>query len=221
MLKFVRALFSTHQENRNQDKRHLRHPRDLREGDIIKFGYLPIGDISGRTFEIKQVNTYLYGNLKYPEYVLEDRAGELLYLMVEDEDGEEYAAVSKKVPKGILQDFLSDSLVEEIKAKKTSVNFENLPDTLKDWLQAHAYKTVDFQVKGAFVKGDLRNNQSDNTIERDRFVSYILEDNAGESAVEVEVYESGETEVCVTTYLDLDSIEEMWPAKNETSGGKH
>lgn len=208
-----KALFGSSAEPVEKVRR-LSHPEDLRQGDIIRFAYLSQPDISNTEFEVTQVNTYIYGDLCYPEMVLKDRAGNLVYLMVEDDDGDEYIAVSRKIPKTQMHEVISQDDLARINSSGTgtTVRIVSQPHTFNEWF-ADSYREVDDNVKGAFVKGDARTLSEEELNRREPFTSHILEDESGEFALEIEMYGTGELELCVTVYHDLDEIAEMWPGK--------
>lgn len=214
-MSFLKKLFGL---GDNKPEMHrLSHPRDLRSGDIIKFRYIDQSDVSGKEFEVSQVNTYIYGDLCYPELVLKDRSGHIIYMMVEEEDGEEYLALSKKVDKTKINELITPNDMEAILAKGngTSITITSKPNGLEEWL-VNDYREVDDNIKGAFVKGDARYLSDEEINRQERFTSHLLEDTDGEFALEIEIYETGETEVSVTVYHYVDEIEEMWPRKLET-----
>jgi hypothetical protein len=215
MMNFFKALFSNKETPR---VRRLSHPRDLQKGDIIKFRFLDQEALSGQTFEIAIVNTYLYGNLCYPELVLKDREGQLLYLMVEEEDGDEYLALSKKIPKAQVFDFLTEDQLLLFKEGKPGqkISIATPPDDFSQWLSS-GYIKSDSNIKGAFIKGDARFLSDAEISRREHFTSHTAEDSSEEFCLELEIYESGEQELCVTVYHDIEAIEEMWPSKDETS----
>lgn len=192
--------------------RRLSHPRDLRSGDIIKFRFLDQPDISGNEFEVSQINTYIYGDLCYPELVLKDRVGHLVYLMVEEEDGEEYLALSKKVNKADVNELLPNAVEIMARGTGTKVEITQKPEGFETWL-VNKYEEVDDNVKGAFVKGDARYLSDEELNRQERFTSHIIEDKEGEFALELEIYDTGETELSVTVYHDINEIEEMWPGR--------
>jgi hypothetical protein len=213
-MSFFKSLFGS---GDNEPKaRRLSHPRDLRAGDIIKFRYIDQSDVSGKEFEVSQINTYIYGDLCYPELVLKDRSGNIIYMMVEEEDGEEYLALSKKVDKAKINDLIAPNDMTAIQAKGngTSVTVATKPEGFEEWLVDN-YREVDDNVRGAFVKGDARYLSNEEINRQERFSSHVLEDADGEYALEVEVYETGETELSVTVYQDINEIEEMWPGAAE------
>lgn len=195
--------------------RKLTHPRDLRTGDIIKFHYLDQADVSGKEFEVAQINTYLYGNLAYPELVLKDRSNHIIYMMVEEEDGEEYLALSKKVGKANITDLVSPDDLSAMQQASTGYKLaiQQKLEGLDDWL-SQSYKKVDHNIKGAFIKGDARYLNDEEASRQEKFSSHTLEDASGEYALELEIYASGETELSVTVYHDIDEIEEMWPGQH-------
>lgn len=213
-MSFFKKIFGS--EDKDKTSRKLRHPKDLRTGDIIKFSFLDQADISGKEFEVSQINTYIYGDLGYPEIVLKDRSSNVFYLLVEEEDGEEYLAISKKVGKAKISEIISNEDIPRILTRGTGtvVTVASKPDGYADWL-TDEYKEVDDDVKGAFVKGDARFLSNEQLNQQERFSSYVLEDSEEKFALELEVYETGENELCVTVYHEIDDIEEMWPGTLE------
>jgi len=194
----------------------LEHPRDLRAGDIIKLSYLKQSDISGKTFEVSQVNTYIYGNMCYPELILKDRTGNIVFLMVEEEDGEEYLAFSKKVGKTDLHEVLPTAQVEAIlkQGTGTKVKIAGKPAGLEDWL-VDKYTETDDHVKGMFLKGDARMLSDEEMKRTEPFSSHTLVDKSDKYALELECYDTGEMELSVTVYHEIREIEERWPGKGD------
>lgn len=213
-MSFFKSLFGS--GDSEPKGRKLSHPRDLRAGDIIKFRYIDQSDVSGKEFEVAQINTYIYGDICYPELVLKDRSSNIVYMMVEEEDGEEYLALSKKVDKTKINDLISPNDMTAIQARGngTSVTVATKPEGYAEWLVDH-YREVDDNVRGAFVKGDARYLSDEEMNRQERFSSHVLEDADGEYALEIEVYETGEIELSVTAYQDVHEIEEMWPGASE------
>ncbi|MDX8384035.1 MAG: hypothetical protein R8M45_08135 [Ghiorsea sp.] len=195
-------------------ERRLTHPRDLLPGDIIKFSFLDQQDISGQQFEVAQINTYLYSRLNYPELVLKDRSGNIVYLMVEEEDGEEYLAISKKIKKAQMSTVLDQKQLDAVmkRGTGTKITVASKPEGMEQWM-VKKYVETDDHVKGSFVKGDTRTLSPAEASRKENFFSHTLVDPSDKFALEIEVYESGEQELCVTVYHDIDDIDEMWPAQ--------
>ncbi len=216
MLGLLRAIFASGGSAAAvPTERRLTHPRDIRTGDILKFAYLPQAELSNKEFEVAQINTYIYGNLCYPEIVLKGRAGELFYMMVEEEDGDEYLGICKKIPKPDFESVIGVEALEKILQKGLGGNLKLAWKLagFEDWL-VNNYAEVDDKVVGSFVKGDARYLSDEEMLRQEKFESYILEDKSGEFSIEIEVYASGEIEACATIYHELTALEEMWPSKN-------
>lgn len=195
-------------ESTKGNTRILSHPRNLQAHDIIKFKFLEQSDLSGKTFEVSQVNSYIYDDEYYPEYVLKDQNSNIVYLMVEEDDGEEYLAISKKIPKPDIHKLISQEQLDNIlkKGSGTKITIDTLPDTLSEWL-VNSYVETEDNIKGAYAKGDLRKGDKNNYL---HFTSYTLTDQTDEYAIEIEVYSNNEIELSATIYHDITEIEEMW-----------
>jgi hypothetical protein len=215
-MSFFRNLFG----GKKPKLRQLSHPRDLITGDIIKFQYTKQADLSAQEFEVHQVNTYIYDNIHYPELVLKDRAGNIIYMMVEEEDGEEFLALSKKVEKAKIHDLVTEADLQTIQTQgngtSLSIADKSKPPQLDGWLVDN-YRKVDNNIKGAFIKGDLRQGSSQDHVQNhENFTSHVLEDQTGEYSLEITIYKSGENELSATIYQDITIIEEMWPRSTPT-----
>jgi len=205
MIGFLKKLFGG---DKPDESRVFSHPRDLRQGDFLTFGYLPQADLSGKTFEVYKVNTYNYGGLYYPEMILKDSAGTIVFMAIEEEDGEEYVCVSKKVPKSDIRDIIPQDVLDSITAKGTGITLKvnHKPEGFEKWLMTNYVETD--ESRGSFVKSDLRrevNNQAE------QLMAYTLMDNSDEFALEIEVYGESEVELSATVYHDIDCIEEILP----------
>lgn len=221
MLKILKSLFRS--SNQGEIVRKLSHPDHLREGDIVKFAYMEQEDLSNNEFEITKINTYIYGNICYPEIILKDRQGKLLYMMFEEEDGEEYLAISKKIDKADIEDIIGQDVIAKITSddfiskNRTKFSIKSKPSEFDHWLVGD-YREVDSNVKGSFLKGDARYLSEEQMKLQEKFISFLAEDKEGEYAIEIEVYDSGEIEVCASIYCDINQIAEMWPKNNAVAG---
>lgn len=207
MAGFFKRIFGSGEP---QETRRLSHPYDLRAGDFVKFQFLPQSDISNKTFEVFKVNTYQYGGIDYPEMILKDREGNIIFMMVEEEDGEEYVELSKKVPKAQIRDLLPQEALDRIIEEGTGTTWgllnKNKPEEFREWL-ADTYRETD-ETKATFAKGDSRSGGSN---AKENFKSYTLTDPSDEYALELEVYGENEIELSATVYHDINVIEEIFP----------
>lgn len=199
-------------KSESESRYRLTHPKYLREGDIIKFGFLPQKDLSNKKFEVAKVNTYIFDGLYYPEAVLKDADGCLFYLMVEEEDGEEYLSVSKKFSKIEMLDLLNDEGVEKVVKGELNARITPIvvPEKFSSWVKDF-YNKSDSGVKGDFAKGDMRETPLEMIKGKEGFTSYTLIHRSDKYALEFELYNTYEMELCATIYLESDQIEDMWP----------
>ena len=134
--------------------------------------------------------------------------------MVEEENGEEYLAISKKIKKAqmsaVLEQKQLDAIMERGTGTKSTV--ASKPEGMESWM-VNTYVETDDHVKGSFVKGDVRTLSPAEASRKESFFSHTLVDPSDKFALEIEVYESGEQELCVTVYHDIDEIDEMRPAQ--------
>ena len=210
MFDFMKKMFGGSDAADGKRERKLRHPRDLRPGDIIKFSFMDNQDLSGRQFEVTQINSYLYDGLHYPELILKDTQGNIVYLMMEEEDGEECVSISKKIARSQIRKVIEQDDLDKVLKKGTgaSIDVASVPEGLDQWL-ASTYTETE-EATGFFVKGDTRDpNHSGGG--REKFKSYTLIDDSDEYALEIEVYGKEELEMCATVYLEVGDIDEMWP----------
>lgn len=211
MIKFFKSLFGSEGE---AGDRILSHPRDLKKGDFLKFQRLSQPEASDKTFEVFKVNTYKYHGVNYPEMILKDRDNETLFLMIEEEDGEEYIALSKKVPKSKIREIIPQDGLDRILKDGTGSQWEfkrkDIANEFKPWI-AERYTETD-EDRAIFAKGDDRHEQ---TRQDENFRSYTLTDDSDEYAIEIEVYGNNELEMSVTVYHSINVIEEILPGRED------
>lgn len=209
MAGFFNKLFGSRDAS---DTRKLSHPSQLREGDFLKLKFLPQSDLSGKTFEVSKVNTYTYDGADYPEKILKDREGNIIFMMIEEEDGEEYVGFSKKVPKSQIREIIHQNTLDSILEPGTGITLKasNKPEGFEQWL-VDAYRETD-EYKGHFAKGDARADESQ---VGEKFKSFLLTDTSDEYALEIEVYGTNEIELSATVYHDINVIEEILPGSLE------
>ena len=197
--------------------RKLSHPRELQQGDIVKFRFLDQSDIGGQEFEVSEVNTYVYGEWCYPELVLKDRSNNVIFMMVEEEDGEEYLAITKKVAKGAIPTIIDQAELDAVLRGGTGsrVTIRNKPEGFEEWLADH-YTETDDRIEGGYVRGDVRGMTGDVEAMQVRFVGHVLMDANDEFGLEIEIYGGGEIELSVTVFHDVAEIAEMWPGSADT-----
>ncbi len=209
MFGFIKRLF---QSKENNEGRTLSHPCDLRQGDFVKFQFLPQPEVCGNLFEVNKVNTYRYDGVEYPEMILKDGKGNIIFMMIEEEDGEEYIGLSKKVPTAMIRNIIPQTSLDSILQEGTGLRLQisQKPEGFEPWL-ANSYTETD-EYRGIFSKGDGRSGQKGAD---EHFKSHHLTDPSDEYALEIEVYGTGEIELSTTVYHDINVIDEILPGSLE------
>ncbi|QSX30765.1 hypothetical protein JYB88_03635 [Shewanella cyperi] len=210
---FLKGLFGTKAE---PPKRQLNHPRQLQVGDMITldtdFG-LP-AQLRGQQFRVEAVNTYEYSRSQHPEWVLKGYSGDTVFLGLEEDD-ECSLVFSITITRPEVDSLFGLDAFSEIFEEEQKAELQTLavPERLEQWV-GKQYHEVSFAEFGYFHRQDYRGlkpPQDANGACGDAFEAYGLEDDSGERALEVEVYEGGDTEVCVSLYRPLSDIREYWP----------
>jgi hypothetical protein len=213
----IKFLFSPNQNSYNetsQIRKPLIHPSDLQQGDIVKFAFCKQTEISGQEFEITKVNSYIYDGQIYPEYIMKNRDGLTLFMMIENEDGEETISISKKINKQDMITLFSEDILDLmcLKGNGYKINIQQKLSEYDEWL-ANNYTKTDTNVQGAFISTDpLALDRMAILPKGESFTSHIFTNESDEYSIEIEIYSSNELEACATIYLEVEDIEEMWPA---------
>ncbi|MBF0136636.1 MAG: hypothetical protein H7833_01040 [Magnetococcus sp. DMHC-1] len=195
-------------------ERSLSHPRDLRKSDILRFGFLDTQALSGGRFQVTDVNTYLFGNERQPEFTLTGDDGAIVYLAVDDSEDPPHFSVSGRLKRSeVARLFKLEEFARLFEDKEgiLSLHRAEEPKTMTGWTAPLYHLQVD-ALKGIYHKGDYRGNAFfPRPQEGEGLDFYLLADDDDLHMIEVEVYDGGETEVYVTRRFPLSKIEEMWP----------
>lgn len=177
------------------------------KGDIITFAFLPQPELSNRRYEITAVAAYEDNSGGAAEYTLKGEDGSVFFLSSESEDGEEFIYVSRKLKRGEVLDTFGERDIAAVfeegfaKLQPSAVPAEHL----RAWLGESYHETSDC-VKLRYYENGVVSGQGD-TLDY-----YALEDGTEMFAVEIEVYDGGETEIYLTVCHPKSAIAEHWPA---------
>ena len=107
----------------------------------MKFKFFQ-SEASGKIYEVFKVNTYNYDGVNYPEMILKDKEGNIIFMMVEEEDGEEYIGLSKKIPKAEIRNIIHQNTLDSILQAGTgiTVKVQQKPDGFEKWIFFKIYK---------------------------------------------------------------------------------
>ncbi|GIU42511.1 hypothetical protein TUM4438_09260 [Shewanella sairae] len=212
---FLSSLFGKKEE----PKRQLDHPSKLNKGDMISlddsFALPP--QLRGQQLRVEAVNTYEYERKQQTEWVLKGHGSDTIFLSL-DEDDETYLGLSIKVNRGLVEalfdlDQFSEIFEEPGKAELTTNTLSADLQEYEQWLSAHYHQDSAGNF-GYFHRQDYRGQkppQDANGATGEAFESYQLLDDDEDKAIDVEVYEGGETDVMLTIYRPLSDIRDYWP----------
>lgn len=212
---FLSSLFG----KKEAPKRQLDHPSKLNKGDMISlddsFALPP--QLRGQQLRVEAVNTYEYQRKQQTEWVLKGHGNDTIFLSL-DEDDETYLGLSIKLNRGLVEalfdlDQFSEIFEESGKAQLTTNTLTADLQEYEQWLSPH-YHQVSAADFGYFHRQDYRGQrppQDADGATGDAFEAYQLLDDDEDKAIDVEVYEGGDTDVMLTIYRPLSDIRDYWP----------
>ncbi|MFT7686762.1 MAG: hypothetical protein ACI9FB_002108 [Candidatus Azotimanducaceae bacterium] len=216
MKSFVKALWS--RTKSEPEARELQHPRDLNIGDLIQlsdsFGLPP--RLRDQTFKVLAVVTYQFEHNYSTSFNLEGLNDDLIDLTIEEEGGRARAAFSLSVDRTLVEQIFDMDEFSAIFDPDTTAIVKPIESLdLSPWL-ADVYTQESSAESAYFYAKDCRaSGPSEYEDEGEAFEYYSLVNASRSHGVEIEVYESGETDVSLTLYRPVDDIKELWPAKKE------
>ncbi|MBR9727734.1 hypothetical protein ACFOD0_05385 [Shewanella intestini] len=200
--------------------RKLSHPNDLLKGDMLTLddSFALPSQLRKQQLRVEGIHTYEYERNKQAELLLRGNSDRAIFMSYIEED-DPYLSISIKITRADVEDmFEMDEfalLFEE--PGHAILNTKGLPAELENelgpWL-SEQYHQVEFAKFGYFHRQDYRTTtppQAENAQHGDQFESYSLINSDETHAIDVEVYEGGETEVMLTLYRPLSDIREYWP----------
>ena len=216
MKSFVKALWS--RTKADAKPRELNHPSDLMVQDMIQlsdsFALPP--RLRNQTFKVIGIVTYQFEHEYSTSFSLEGINQDHIDLTVTEEGGRASAEFSLSIAQDqVEQIFNLDQFSEVFDGQgRARVECTSKLD-LEAWLD-DSYVQRAHSEAGYFYNSDCR-GKGPSTYEGDgepfQYHSLVNQDQS--KAVEIEVYEGGETEVSLTLYRPIEDIKELWPAEKK------
>lgn len=209
------SLFKKWFGKETEQPRVLNHPKDLMPGDLLQFSdsfSLP-KQLRGQTFQVAEVNTYQFQREYETEFTLKGDDRELFYMTVSG-GVSPVVSISRRIHRGIVEQLFDldqfAGIFEE--HEQTTLPLQQPVDEYSGWLSDIYHQEI-FAETGYYVKGDHRTNgvSYDANNEDESFDYYSLISPDEKAAIELEVYDGGETEVCLTIWLAIEDVKDMWP----------
>ncbi|MGL4938720.1 DUF4178 domain-containing protein [Shewanella sp.] len=203
-----------------QALRELNHPSQLKLSDMITLDNsfaLPV-QLRGQQFKVEAINTYEFERRQQTEWVLKGHSHTSIFLSLAEDD-ETYLAFSLKIPRAQVEQLFDleqfSTLFDEPGRALLTPNplSPTHADTFALWL-GKQYHQITFAAFGYFHREDYRGlkpPQDANGATGEPFEYYLLLNDDETRAIEVEVYEGGDTDVLLTLYRPITDIRDYWP----------
>ncbi|MDG2072004.1 MAG: hypothetical protein P8J55_09840 [Pseudomonadales bacterium] len=213
MSSFIKGLWS--RTKKDPEVRQLDHPRDLMTGDIVQlsdsFG-LP-EQLRNQAFKVVGISTWQFEHNFSTSFALQSQNDDSVDLTIEEEAGRETAVFSFAISRDVVEQLFDlDEFGSIFDEETTILTLQGAAGM--DGLVAQQYHQISSGERGFYYENDYRDScPPEYEGSGEPLDYYCLIDNEEAFAVEVEVYEGGETDVALTVYRDLDVIKELWPAE--------
>lgn len=179
----------------------------LETGSALEFAQdALIPELRGKKASIQAVRTYRFGETTTVSYILTIDAVDSLILTIAQDDQGYYLGISRELSpeqqhqwfdRDALSFFTEPSSAKTLKTKVTDAHFPN-------WVAPKYVKTIEF-MEGSLTQGRL--STSDATRKTQNIQYSLLVNDAGDKAVEIEVYPELKTHrVYVTVYRPAEDI---------------
>ncbi|MBF0309841.1 MAG: hypothetical protein HQL56_09960 [Magnetococcales bacterium] len=183
--------------------------------------------VSEREFTVTDINTYTFGDQRYPEFTLLESNKVPLYLMVGEQDlqsGVRQLTLSGMVSREDLQRLFDLEELERLFEQRNGSSLQlhrkgPEPPTLRGWT-AEVYQLRPWPRKGIYFRGDYRG--SDFLFEPGKgegFDYHLLSDAARRHALEIEIYEDGDVEIFLSVMLSEEEVVALLPGEGEGLSG--
>ena len=211
----LKGLFRGGNEEKDAT-RTLDHPKDLKPGDIVKFGFAAQDGISNQSFRVVDVNALDLGGERHKKavFALEGPEARLRLAVVQTDQGERLEIGRSVLPEDVEQVFDVDAFIDLLDPD-TGVNHvlerTGEPGHLAGW-SASVYRQ-EAGHNAYYFRGDYRSRLLPEDADAgDAFSYYLLVSDDRKFGLEAQVYDGGRTEVFLLAYLPVSKIEELWPA---------
>lgn len=220
----LKNLFRAGRRDRENTARELHHAGDLEPGDIIKFGFAAQQVLGNRSFRVSAIDTHDLGgeSRKKTLFTLQGIDARIRLAVADDgpgkRTGERIEVGLPVLPEDVERVFEREAFIDLLDPE-TDVHHlierTGEPEYLSGWT-ADAYRQ-EAGHNAYYHAGDYRSRQLPEFEEEgDAFSYYFLVSDDRRFGLEVQVYDSGRTEVYLLVYLPISTIEELWPG--ETAG---
>ncbi|WP_199609275.1 hypothetical protein [Flocculibacter collagenilyticus] len=206
-------------KSKKKPERQLTHPSELKVDDMLtvidSFAYPSW--LKGQTLKVTDVQTYQYQHSAEYEFVLESESGNVAFLQIEREDGEEFANFSIKIQRSDVDAIFTLDEFARIFDEDglTQIKVANKPEKFERFL-ANTYQQSEAPYVCYYHEKDYRNlslpRYQDESGEPCEVIHLESEDE--NHSINIEIWDGGETEVSLTISRPINDIVDLFPGNN-------
>lgn len=203
-------------KSKKEPERQLNHASELKKGDMFtvidSFAY-PAW-LKGQTLRVIDIQTYQYQHSSDTEFVLESDSGQVVFLQIEQEDGEQWANFSIKVQRDEVEDIFGLDHFARIfdEESLTHITVQNIPERFTQFL-ANSYQQSESPFVCYFHNKDYRNQALPRYEQEGGELCEMicLESDDKGFGLNIEIWDGGETEVSLTLTRPITDIVDLFP----------
>ncbi|MCF2908743.1 DUF4178 domain-containing protein [Pseudoalteromonas sp. DL2-H2.2] len=207
-------------KSKKAPERQLNHARDLRVGDMLSvidsFAYPDW--LKGQTLKVVAVQTYQYQRSAEYEFVLESESGKVVFLQIEQDDGEEFANFSVKIQRDDVDAiFTLDEFARIFDEESlTRIETQAKPAEFERFL-GQSYQQSEAPYVAYYHEQDYRGRTLPRYQDESGDVCEVIELASPDEkhSINIEVWDGGETEVSLTLTRPLSDIVDLFPGAGE------
>jgi len=203
-------------KSKKAPERQLTHASDLKKGDMLSIidSFAYPSWLKGQTVRVIDVQTYQYQHSSDTEFVLETNSGQVVFLQIEQEDGEQWANFSIKIQRDDVDSiFTLDEFARIFDEEElTFIEVKNTPEKFMQFL-GKTYQQSETPFVCYFHKQDYR-TQSLPRYEQEggepcEMICLASDDES--HSLNIEIWDGGETEVSLTLTRPISDIVDLFP----------
>lgn len=212
-MNFFKKIFN----KSNNEQRKLTEVNQLLVGDIIVLtdSFALPESLRGQDFQVKAVNSYEFENKVQTEWALVGTNALEIFLSLEVDDITELK-LSLKIQHEDVETLFDLERFAEVFDEPGQAFLEKKSDSaITDMWSSEQYQQSVFAKVGFFHRKDHRSENLSAYEGKDsgeQFELYSLYNEEQSKGVDVEVWQDGDTEVCLTLFRPLSDIIDMYPA---------
>lgn len=209
-------MFSFFKSKKSTPERQLNDASQLKTGDMLQvidsFAYPSW--LKGQMLKVADVQTYQYERSSDTEFVLETDSGQVVFLQIEKEDGEQWANFSIKIQREDVDAiFTLDEFARIFDEEDLTHLLTNEKPSQFSQFLADEYKQTEDPYVAYFHKQDYRNlalpRYESESGEPCEMITLMSPQES--HSLNIEIWDGGETEVSLTLTRPMTDIVDLFP----------